>query len=204
MEKLKGKSKYIFIGIIIILAAIITVLIINKKSDRFETISTTKENVGTVSKNENKSNSEAKEITTDDKVTIDNYCEFNINKSIIAKNVNPVNPDSYYQYLNSGDGKILVGLELKIKSLKSEAVKQNSMISGKLIYDNKYEYNCSVAVEEADGGNINTYTNLYNIEPLETLKYFLISEVSEEITNSGKPIKAIINVNGNSYSFNIK
>lgn len=204
MEKLKGKSKYIFIGIIIILVAIITVLIINKKSDRFEKISTTKENVGTVSKNENKSNSEAKEITTDDKVTIDNYCEFNINKSIIAKNVNPVNPDSYYQYLNSGDGKILVGLELKIKSLKSEAVKQNSMISGKLIYDNKYEYNCSVAVEEADGVNINTYTNLYNIEPLETLKYFLISEVSEEITNSGKPIKAIINVNGNSYSFNIK
>ena len=34
MEKLKGKSKYIFIGIIIILVAIITVLIINKKSDR--------------------------------------------------------------------------------------------------------------------------------------------------------------------------
>ena len=33
MEKLKGKSKYIFIGIIIILVAIITVLIINKKSD---------------------------------------------------------------------------------------------------------------------------------------------------------------------------
>jgi cell division protein FtsL len=70
MEKLKGKSKYIFIGIIIILVAIITVLIINKKSDRFETISTTKENVGTISKNENKSNREDKEITTDDKVTI--------------------------------------------------------------------------------------------------------------------------------------
>lgn len=204
MEKLKGKSKYLFVAIIVILVIIIIALVVNKKDNKATITSNNKVATDTITKNDNKDNKESKEITLDDKVTIDNYCEFSINKSIISKTINPVNPSSYYHYLNSNDGKILVGLELKVKSLKNEAVLQNSIISGKIIYDNNYEYVCTVSTEEADGTDIETFTNLYNIEPLETLKYFLISEVSEEIVDSGKPIKAIITVNGNSYSFNIK
>lgn len=204
MEKLKGKSKYLFVAIIVILVIIIIALLVNKNDDKTSITSNDKVATDIISKNDNKDNKESKEITLDDKVTIDNYCEFSINKSIISKTINPINPASYYHYLNSDDGKILVGLELKVKSLKNEAVLQNSIISGKLIYDAKYEYICTVSTEESDGTDIETFTNLYNIEPLETLKYFLISEVSEEIVDSGKPIKAIITVNGNSYSFNIK
>lgn len=204
MEKLKGKSKYLFVAIIVILVIIIIALVVNKNDDKTSITSNDKVATDTISKNDDKINNESKEITLDDKVTIDNYCEFSINKSIISKTVNPANPASYYHYLDSADGKILVGLELKVKSLKNEAVLQNSIISGKLIYDDNYEYVCTVSTEKADGTDIETFTNLYNIEPLETLKYFLISEVSEEIVDSGKPIKAIITVNGNSYSFNIK
>lgn len=215
-EKLKGKSQYISLAIIIILVIIIITLVVNKEGDNAGITSndstriTSKDNLSTeiISKKEDESNiekdDEGKEITLEDKITIDNFCEFSVNKSIISKNINPTNPSSYYQYLKSSDGKILVGLELKLKSLKNTAVQQNSMISGKIIYDNNYEYICTVSTENANGSDIETYTNLYNIEPLETLKYFLISEVSQEIVDSGKPIKAIINVNGNSYSFNIK
>lgn len=204
MEKLKGKSKYLFAAIIVILVIIIIALVVNKNDDKVSITSNDKITTDTISKNNDKTNNESKEITLDDKVTIDNYCEFSINKSIISKTVSPVNPASYYHYLDSDDGKILVGLELKVKSLKNEAVLQNSIVSGKLIYADNYEYVCTVSTEKADGTDIETFTNLYNIEPLETLKYFLISEVSEEIVDSGKPIKAIITVNGNSYSFNIK
>lgn len=204
MEKLKEKSKYLFVAIIVILVIIIIALVVNKKDNKATITSNDKVTTDTISKNDNKDNKESKEITLEDKVTIDNYCEFSINKSIISKTINPVNPSGYYHYLNSDDGKTLVGLELKIKSLKNEAVLQNSIISGKIVYDNNYEYVCTISTEEADGTDIETFTNLYNIEPLETLKYFLVSEVSEEIVDSGKPIKAIINVNGNSYSFNIK
>lgn len=208
MEKSNEKSKYVYIAIIVVLVIINIALLLdrgnNKSEDRITITSKDELSTDIISKKESENINDTKEITLEDKVTIDKYCEFSITRSIISKTINPKNPDSYYHYLNSDDGKILVGLELEIKSLKNEAVLQNSIIKGKIIYDNNYEYICTISTENPDGKDIETYTNLYNIEPLETLKYFVISEVPEEVSKSGKSIKIIITVNGNEYSYNIK
>ena len=49
-----------------------------------------------------------------------------------------------------------------------------------------------------------TYPNLYGIDPLKSLKYRFVVEVPKEVETDGKPLKATITSNGNTYIYNIR
>ena len=161
MEKLKGKSKYIFIGIIIILVAIITVLIINKKSDRFETISTTKENVGTVSKNENKTTNKKNTVNKNKYYIKVNYGAQVVNiytydekgnelfKTYLSKTiavdacVSPDNAEFAYAEVNNSGTTIQSNIKIisikDVKEKNTEPKYEYNAVQGSLILRIKYQ-----------------------------------------------------------------
>ena len=193
MEKKNNKNK-IIIGIVLV--------IINWSKSKQE-----EKSGSSISKVENNSNSQNKEeeITLQDKITIDNFCEFNILSSSFSKNIEPTNPTGYYTYLEGKDEtQKYFELTVNVKNLSTSAVKQDSLMSVKILYDNNYQYNCSLVTEKASGNELETFPNLYSIEPLKSLKYRFVVEVPKEIETDGKPLKAIITANGNTYIYKIR
>ena len=84
MEKNKKNKVKIIIGSLVIIAIIIITIvgfIINKKSNSVkDTVSNLENNSkdSSISKVDNNSQNKEIEITNSDKITIDNFCEFNI------------------------------------------------------------------------------------------------------------------------------
>ena len=204
---MKNKKKIIIVVVaILIIAIIIGVVLSNNKSVNTSTkTSVENEENSKISKVEDKEQSKEQEITTSDKITIDNYCEFNITGTRFAKDILPSNPTGYYRYLEGKDeNQKYLEITMDVKNLKTSAVKQDSLLSAKVKYDNNYEYNCMLATEDSSGEELQNFPDLYSIEPLKSLKYRFIAEVPKEIENDGKPLKAIIIVNGNNYIYNIR
>ena len=117
----------------------------------------------------------------------------------------PSNPTGYYRYLEGkDDSQKYFELTMNVKNLSTSAVKQDSLLSVKVKYDNNYEYNCSLVTEDASGNELESFPNLYSIEPLKSLKYRFVVEVPKEIETDGKPLKVTINANGNTYVYNVR
>lgn len=211
MEKKNNKNK-IIIGVVLVSIIIIGILVYKNINNTTSTSnwykSKQEEKSGSsISKVENNSNSQNKEeeITLQDKITIDNFCEFNILSSSFSKNIEPTNPTGYYTCLEGKDEtQKYFELTVNVKNLSTSAVKQDSLMSVKILYDNNYQYNCSLVTEKASGNELETFPNLYSIEPLKSLKYRFVVEVPKEIETDGKPLKAIITANGNTYIYKIR
>lgn len=211
MEKKNNKNK-IIIGVVLVSIIIIGILVYKNINNTTSTSnwykSKQEEKSGSsISKVENNSNSQNKEeeITLQDKITIDNFCEFNILSSSFSKNIEPTNPTGYYTYLEGKDEtQKYFELTVNVKNLSTSAVKQDSLMSVKILYDNNYQYNCSLVTEKSSGNELETFPNLYSIEPLKSLKYRFVVEVPKEIETDGKPLKAIITANGNTYIYKIR
>ena len=210
MEKKENKKK-IIIGIVIIgIVAIIIGTIIymnNRSSSNVQgTVSRLEEKKNentSISKADGNSKSKETEITLEDK--IDNFCEFNILGTSFSKDIVPSNPTGYYSYIEGkDDSQKYFELTMNVKNLNTSAVKQDSLLSVKLKYDNNYEYNCSLVTEDASGNELEDFPNLYNIEPLKSLKYRFVVEVPKDLESDGKPLKATITANGNTYVYNVR
>ena len=211
MEKKNNKNK-IIIGVVLVIIIIIGILVYKNINNTTSTSNWSKskqeeKSSSSISKVENNSNLQNKEeeITLQDKITIDNFCEFNILSSSYSKNIEKTNPTGYYTYLEGKDEtQKYFELTVNVKNLSTSAVKQDSLMSVKILYDNNYQYNCSLVTEKSSGNELETFPNLYSIEPLKSLKYRFVVEVPKEIETDGKPLKAIITANGNTYIYKIR
>lgn len=212
MENKENKNKIIIgIVIVVVVAIIIGAIVYTNTKNSTNTQSTVssmeedkKENES-ISKIDNSNKPKETEITLEDKITIDNFCEFNITGTSFSKDITPSNPTGYYRYLEGkDDSQKYFELTMNVKNLNNSEVKQDSLLSVKLTYDNNYEYNCALVTEDASGEELETFPNLYNIGPLKSLKYRFVVEVPKELETDGKPLKATITSNGNTYVYNVR
>ena len=155
MEKKNNKNK-IIIGVVLVSIIIIGILVYKNINNTTSTSNWSKskqeeKSSSSISKVENNSNLQNKEeITLQDKITIDNFCEFNILSSSFSKNIEPTNPTGYYTYLEGKDEtQKYFELTVNVKNLSTSAVKQDSLMSVKILYDNNYQYNCSLVTEKS-------------------------------------------------------
>mgnify|MGYP004562468757 CR=1 FL=1 len=203
-EKKNKKNLMMIVGICIVLAILIIAIIYFSKNDNASIKQESKSNTS-ISKITNKEDKGVVTITDDDKVTIDGYCEFNVKGTSFSKKVEPTNPTGYYTYLDiKDDSQKYLEITMNVKNLSSSALKQDSLLSVKVKYDNNYEYNCGLVTEDAKGNDIETFPNLYSIEPLKSLKYRFVVEMPKEVENDDKPLQAIITAKGNTYVYNIR
>lgn len=205
MTREKNKNNLMMIvGICIVLVILIIAIIYFSKNDNASIKQESKSNTS-ISKITNKEDKGVVTITDDDKVTIDGYCEFNVKGTSFSKKVEPTNPIGYYTYLDiKDDSQKYLEITMNVKNLSSSALKQDSLLSVKVKYDNNYEYNCGLVTEDAKGNSIETFPNLYSIEPLKSLKYRFVVEMPKEVENDDKPLQAIITAKGNTYVYNIR
>lgn len=132
-------------------------------------------------------------------------CEFELTGYTIADRIEPENcTESYYHYFKASAGNVYVDVKFKIKNLQNNAIQQDSVLKRvKLIYDDTYEYDCSFVTVDKNG-DFQNFTNLYDINPLTTLEYHMLSEVPSEVKNSGKRLVCQIEVDGSVYKCRLR
>ena len=207
----ENKLPIIICGCIIFVLAIIIILLVITLNTGDNSISSNKANSKTNENVEEKSDgkegkgfeedkTETISISKNERITLDGKCEFSITGYTINSVIEPPNPVDYYTYFEADSGNTLVDVKMNIKNLGSSGVSQNTILNSvKIIYDNQYEYSCAFVTEKDNGGDLNNYTTLYNIEPLEELSYHMIAQVPAEVESNPKSIKSIISVNGKEY-----
>ena len=170
-----------------------TINIVNSQGDN--------ENVSSTIYLDNK----GKEIKENELITIENNCEFTIKSNEFKGRIDPPAASGFYYYLNAEDGKIYLNVKITVKNLKNTAVKQDTMLGNiTTIYDNSYEYKCSKVVVKENGRDLNTYTSIYNINPLESMEYYILTELPQEVQNSTKPLCVQFSIAGKDYVYKIR
>lgn len=213
-----NKTIIIIVGIVILIAIICLIVFLPKTKDSSISSGKQKNNSSIESgsekenssiqndSNKNNSTKKTKQVVLYDTVTVNDYCEIQIKSHKFANTIEPPTPTGYYHYYAASSNEYTYfDLQLDIKNIQNNAVKQDSLVSAKLVYDGKYEYNCFQVTEESGGGDFETFPNLYSIDPLKTLKYHFLVEVPTDVRdNESKSLSVIIKSKGEEFEYKIR
>ncbi len=129
--------------------------------------------------------------------------EFSIDYVTITNDVVPPQPGSWYSHYEADAGKVYVDLCIAYKNIGTADIRADDTISGKMIYDEKYEYKGFSTIEE-DGRSDLTYSNITSIAPLSTEYIHYLFEVPEEVETSGAEIVLKMNIGGADYKILVR
>lgn len=129
--------------------------------------------------------------------------EFFVEYSKITDDVMPPQPDSYYSHYEAESGKVYVEISIGYKNLSPRAQDADEIVSGKLIYDGKYEYTGFTTIEEDSRGDF-TYTNITSIDPLTQEYIHYLFEVPEEVEKTTGTLEFSFSIDGNAYTYKVR
>ena len=178
-----------------------------EKQKGFSPVSPTEANTTDVviAEPENSEDIEAVEIKKNQRVTISDVCAFQIASFAMDKTVLPPRPANYYRYFEAEDGHIFADVILDVQYLGTTATGQDRVLdSVQLIYDEKYTYSCQFVTEENDGQSLNEFTSLYSINPLQSMRYHMITQVPSAVKNDGKSLCVVVTAGGVEYTCKIR
>jgi hypothetical protein len=137
-------------------------------------------------------------ISVGEEMTTDT-CEFSIDSINITNDVMPPKTDGFYTHYQAESGKVYVDFCVAYKNTTSGDVGADEVVSGQLIYADKYTYNGFSIIEEDSRSNF-TYANITNIAPLSTEYVHYLFEVPEEVESSNLGIKLEMSIGGSKYN----
>ena len=143
-------------------------------------------------------------ISLGETVTIPDMCEFTVDHADLKKEVLPPNPDSYYSYYSEKDGMTYIDVAISTKNLRTTARGADEFGSVKAICGSGYEYSGFSTIEEPGGGDF-TYTNITNVDPLETaVIHYLISIPNELADDTSAGIVLEITMLDQDYTLTVR
>lgn len=129
----------------------------------------------------------------------EDFAEMTIKQNNFTATVEPPNPAGYFTYYeNKEAGQIYLDTVISIKSLLTSQQTADQFLTVEIIYDNKYEY-ITFSTIEKDGGSDLDFPSITQVVPLQTADIHYVALLPEEAETDGKPLKAIITVNGEKY-----
>lgn len=155
-----------------------------------------------LSKKEEKTKPEDSNVTPliklGEAVVVDDFAEFLLKSNTFTREVHPSNDVNYgFELENSQE--ILMHTIISLKNLTTTSKRADLFISEfKYIYDNKYEYVPEIVIEVNNGKIFDIAPN-HEIAPLKTITLHCAGFLPSEVENDGKPLKAVITVNGEKF-----
>lgn len=204
----KKKNITIVIFLIIALASVFIVFI-NSKSKMPISVTSTEPPKAEVQESrvtiEQEASPEPIKIKRNQTVSIHEVCSFAVSGYDVTSTVLPPNISGVYRYFEAPADSVFVDVEMQIKNLRTSRIAQNQVIdSVKILYDNDYEYFCNFVVENDNGSDLSEFTSIYAIEALQTLQYHMIAVLPASVKEDGKPLQAVISVDGEEYLYNLR
>ncbi len=143
-------------------------------------------------------------ITAEETVEVENYLEFTIQSHQIGKELNHSDQESGWKISNDNESVIYCDLLLTVTNLSErELFESDEFIKIKLYHDNRTEYSAHTVFERLDR---NQFSGLNDsiVKPEQTRIIHYIASIPKEIETDGKPLRAIISVNEETYEYIIR
>lgn len=146
------------------------------------------------------------------KVINNNHLEFTIkDKNIVEKISAPVVKVSYNYwgeaysekkyYSPKDENNRLLYANVNIKSLFNKKTDLNDLVQAKVIYNNKYEFDCFTAKTTKDKSDFTTNISLM---PLQSEDVYFIAEIPKNFVNTKNPINLELLVGNNKYVMKLR
>lgn len=125
-------------------------------------------------------------MKSDDKVVLgktistDNF-ELTVNDVYFDAALYPPHASGYYHYFEAADGKTYLIISCSVKNLKGTDLKYDSIAGVSCVYNEKYRYDSFVVIEEDGGADLNNFTNMYSISPLDSGNLYYLIEMPQEV-----------------------
>lgn len=125
-------------------------------------------------------------MKSDDKVVLgktistDNF-ELTVNDVYFDVALYPPHASGYYHYFEAADGKTYLIISCSVKNLKGTDLKYDSIAGVSCVYNEKYRYDSFVVIEEDGGADLNNFTNMYSISPLDSGNLYYLIEMPQEV-----------------------
>ncbi len=143
------------------------------------------------------------EVAGGELISVPGKCEFFVDACAITERVDPPSPGDWYSYYEAEDGMVYVDLCIGYTNLKKAAVEADDVMTGKLRYAEKYEYDGFSIIEENNRSDF-TYTNITDISPLCTEYIHYLFAVPEAVENDDAPIVIDFSIGGSKFSYTVR
>jgi hypothetical protein len=141
-----------------------------------------------------------KNITSfNSKITISNFCEFQLQDIKFGRRIFPPNTSGYYSYyeVKSSDSTYL-DIVSSVKNLDTIIKAAENFASISIIYDNKYNYDSFPVLVDGNGDFTMAF---YGIEPLLSGVIHYLIEVPNQVETSSKSLVIVIKVSDQEYHY---
>ena len=136
-------------------------------------------------------------------ISDDDKCEFYLDYVNITNDVLPPSHGSAYAYYEADEGKVYVDVCIAYKNLGTRNITADEVMTGKLIYGGKYEYNGFSMVEEDNRSDF-TFSSIASISPLSTEYVHYLFSVPEEVQTSENTVDVLLMIAGIEYKVIVK
>ena len=143
----------------------------------------------------------SKEITIGETIITDTK-EVTINSISFEKTILPKNTNGYYTYYESEEGKVYIYINSDIKNLEKEAVKADELLYVQVDYNNGFKYAGFSIVDDSKSGF--TYSNITQIDPLDTLGVHFLVDCPIEVQESDNPVIVNLDIDDTIYTYKLK
>ena len=149
------------------------------------------------------------EQSKEETVELNELMEFEDHAEVIITNVEftdrvePSKPGGYTYYEESGENHTYLHIQGTFKSLEADTIDMilDEPISLNVKYQDKYNYNGFIAIEETDGSNFDIAGN---VSPLSTVTFHYIISVPNEIESSDEVLDLTIYYEDQKYKMNVR
>ena len=149
-------------------------------------------------------NYQGQKIYKDDVINIADVCAFKFVDANFTGVVEPSHKGVTYKYLTAAQGKLYVDVKVIAKNLTSAEMLQDEMLGYCTFVDGNNKYELIKIVEESNGTNISSQTNIDKINPNQEMLYHLVVEVPKEVIDNTNKLYVNMYINGENYIYEIR
>lgn len=140
-----------------------------------------------------------KDISLRDKIEVSDSLEFTLLRVELTSLIEPPNKDGFYTYYEAKDDDvILLDVVIDVKNTGTRSRAAEDFLDVRVMYEEKFEYYASSAIEERDGSNFK-YSNITSIDPLKNGIMHYIIELPNDVLENPEDINVIIDTEKNEH-----
>lgn len=142
-----------------------------------------------------------KAIKSGDVIKTD-YVEITINNVELSYDVKPEKADGFYTHYAADKGKVYICVTASVKNIGKQNISCDEIADVTADYNKGYKYKGFSVVEDSSTGF--TYSNISEINPLETKTMKYLIDCPQEVETSKAPLLVKFNVDGKKYIYTIR
>lgn len=130
------------------------------------------------------------------------YADYTFTNVALSYDVRPTNADGFHIYYSPDAGNVYIDVTVQVKNNEKRTIGCDTVLNMSADYNNGYTYKGFTIVEDKNLGF--TYSNISNIDPLETKALRYLIQCPKEVEETDNPLFLTTTLGGTKYTYTIR